>query len=100
LLRNYKSDFSITRGESFDPTPANIEARLQRSALRNGMKVVVLTKQTANSMVSAAIELDFGDQATLVGRNAAAQLAGALLMRGTKSKTRQQLQDAMDKLNA
>lgn len=100
LLNNYKTDVNISRGESFDPTPANIETRVKRGKLANGLKIVMLNKQTANNTVFAVIELNFGDQQTLAGRNAAAQMASALLMRGTKTKTRQQLQDAMDKLNA
>ncbi|MBV9398502.1 MAG: insulinase family protein [Bryobacterales bacterium] len=100
LLSNYKTGLIISRGESFDPTPANIEARVTRSKLANGMKVVMLNKQTANATVYAAIELSFGDQQTLAGKNGAAQLAAALLLRGTRTKTRQQFQDAMDKLDA
>ncbi len=100
LLKDFTSDVNITRGESFDPTPANIESRVTRSKLTNGMKVVTLKKQTANSMVSASIELSFGDSASLAGRNAVSGLASSLLLRGTKSKTRQQIQEAMDKLDA
>jgi zinc protease len=100
LLKDFSSDVNITRGESFDPTPANIEARVTRSKLANGMKVVMLKKQTANSIVSASIELNFGDSQSLVGKNAAAGFASSLLLRGTKSKTRQQLQQEMDKLDA
>ena len=100
LLKDYKSSVIISRGETFDPTPANIESRLTRSKLSNGMKVVVLPKKTANDMVSAVIELRFGDGTTLVGKNGAAQFAGSLINTGTRSKTRQQLADEMQKLNA
>jgi len=100
LLKDFSSDVNITRGESFDPAPANIETRVTRSKLANGMKVVMLKKQTANSMVSASIELSFGDSQSLAGRNAAAGFAPSLLLRGTKSKTRQQIQQEMDKLDA
>ena len=48
----------------------------------------MLPKRTAGGMVSMSIELHFGDAATLAGKNAAAQLAGGLLMSGTKSKKR------------
>jgi zinc protease len=99
-FKDFKSDVEVSRGESFDPTPANIETRVKRSRLANGMKLATLSKQTANNTVSAAIDLNFGDQQSLAGKNAAAALASALLMRGTKTKTRQQLQDTMDKLNA
>jgi zinc protease len=100
LLKDYKSSVEISRGESFDPTPANIESRVTRSKLSNGMKLVVLQKKTANDMVTAVIELRFGDGTTLAGKNGAAQFAGSLINSGTRSKTRQQLADEMQKLNA
>jgi zinc protease len=100
LLKNYKSTVTISRAEFFDPTPANIEGRVVRSKLANGMKLVILPKKTANDMVTAVVELRFGDGKTLAGKNAAAQFAGSLLNSGTRNHTRQQLQDEMQKLNA
>ena len=100
LLKNYQSSVTISRAEAFDPTPANIEARTVRSRLANGMRLVTLTKKTANDMVSAVIELRFGDAATLAGTNAAAQFAGSLIAAGTTTRNRQQLADDMQKLNA
>ena len=100
LLKDFKTGVSVSRGESFDPAPANIEARVKRSRLANGMKVAMLNKRSANNVVFATIELNFGDQQTLAGKNAAAQLAAALLMRATKARTRQQIQEEMDRLNA
>ena len=100
LLKDHKSTVSITHAEVFDPTPANIEKRVVRSKLPNGMKLVLLPKKTEASMVDATIELRFGDATTLAGRNAAAQVAGALLSTGTKTKNREQLSDEMRKLNA
>lgn len=100
VLRSYKSSITVSRAEEFDPTPANIEKRVVRSQLANGMKVAMLSKKMAGGTVSVAIELHFGDANTLSGRNAAAQLAGNLLMSGTKTRNRQQIQDEMEKLNA
>jgi zinc protease len=100
VFANYKSSIAISRAEEFDPTPANIEKRLVRSKLANGMKVAVLPKKMAGGTITAAIELHFGDAKTLSGQNAAAQFAGGLLMSGTKNRTRQQIQDEMEKLNA
>jgi zinc protease len=100
LFAGYKSTFTVSRAEEFDPTPANIEKRVVRSTLANGMKVAVLRKRMAGGTVAATIELHFGDAKTLAGQNAAAQLAGSLLMSGTKSKSRQQIQDEIEKLNA
>ena len=90
-LKNYKSTMTITQAETFDPTIANIESRLVKSRLTNGMKVDVLTKKTANNMVTGSIELRFGDTSSLVGRREAATFASSMLMNGTKSHTRAQL---------
>jgi zinc protease len=100
LLKDYKSTVTISHGEAFDPTPANIESRTVRTRLANGMKVVMLPKKTENDVVSAGIELHFGNESTLAEKNTAAQFAGSLMSSGTKSKTRQQLADEMQKLNA
>lgn len=100
ILRDYKTDMNITRGETFDPTPANIEARVQRGKLSNGMKTVMLRKQIANDRIFARIDLLFGDNKTLLNRDAAAQMASSLAIRGTRTKTREQIQDELLKLNA
>src|SRR5206468_9090262 len=82
------------------PSIPNIEQRIVRSTLANGMKVAVLSKKTANHIVTATIDLRFGDQTSLAGQREAASFAGGLLMAGTKTHTRQQLADEMRKLNA
>jgi zinc protease len=99
-FKNYKSTVNIVRAETFDPTIPNIESRVVRSKLANGMKVDILPKKTANNMVTATIELRFGDATTLAGQREAAAFAGSLLMSGTKSHTRSQLTDEFRKLNA
>jgi len=100
LFKDYKSTVMVSQGESFDPTPANIESRITRLRLPNGMKVAMLSRKTRGGMVDVIVELHFGDAQSLADKNAVAQLAGGLLMRGTKTKSRQQLQDEMDRLNA
>jgi zinc protease len=99
-FKNYTSKVSVVRGESFDSTIANIDSRIVRSKLSNGMKVAVLSKKTANNIVSATIDLRFGDASTLAGQREAASFAGALLMAGTKSHTRTEIQEELRKLNA
>jgi zinc protease len=64
------------------------------------MKVVMLPKQTENSQVSAVIELRFGDENSLKGKNGAAQFAGSLMGRATLHHTQEQLREEMQKLNA
>jgi zinc protease len=99
-LKDYKGKAAIDEGEVFDPSPANIEARSRRITLPGGLKVVLLPKETRGGTVVAELTLHFGDEKSLAGKNAARQMAGALLMRGTKKHTRQQIQDELDRLKA
>ena len=99
-LKGYKTTLSVSAGEAFDPTPANIEKHLTRVKLPNGAKLVMLPKTSRGAMATAMIQLRFGDEKSLTGLETVAGLTGAMLMRGTKTKTRQQLQDEMVKLKA
>jgi zinc protease len=100
VFKNYKSGMTVSQGEAFDPTPANIEKHLTRSQLPNGLKLDMLPKSTRGGTVVASLQIRFGDEKSLAGKNAIGDMTGALLMRGTKTRTRQQIQDEMVKLNA
>lgn len=99
-FKDYKGGAPIQEGEVFDPTPQNIEARVVRATLPNGIKLVMFPKKTRGGMVTALINIRFGDEKALFGHTTAGEMAGALLMRGTKSKNRQQIQDETDRLKA
>jgi zinc protease len=98
-LKDYKGDATVAEGEAFDPSPANIEARTARSAA-GGLKLALLQKKTRGGKVVAQMTLRYGDEKSLMNRSTAAQLAGAMLMRGTAKHTRQQIQDELDRLKA
>jgi zinc protease len=100
MLNNYTGRAAVEQGEAFDPTPANIEARLQRTALANGMKLVMLPKKTRGGTVTATLVMHYGDEKSVFGKGTAAQFTGGMLMRGTQKHSRQQLQDELDKLKA
>jgi len=99
-FKDYKGGEAVQQGEVFDPTPQNIEARVVRTTLPNGMKLVMFPKRTRGGTVAAQINIRFGDEKSLFGKSTAASMAGALLMRGTKTKNRQQIQDETDRLKA
>lgn len=99
-LKDYKGDAAMAAGEAFDPSPKNIESRTERYALPSGMKVSLLTKKTRGASVHAEIRLHFGDLDSLKGKEIAAGMLGSTLIRGTAKKSRQQIQDEMDRLKA
>jgi zinc protease len=100
IFKDYHGGAAIQQGEVFDPTPQNIEARVIRATLPNGLKLVMFPKKTRGGTVSATITVRFGDEKSLFGKSTEARLAATLLMRGTKNKNRQQIQDETDRLKA
>ena len=99
-FKDFKGGAAIQEGEAFDPTPKNIEARLIRTTLPNGMKLVMFPKKTRGGIVVVNMNFRFGNEKSLFGTSTAASMAGDMLMRGTKTKNRQQIQDETDRLKA
>ena len=99
-LKDYKGDAAMAAGEAFDPSPKNIESRTERYTLPSGMKVSLLTKKTRGASVHVDLRLHFGDLDGLKDKEIMANLAGSTLMHGTLKKSRQQIQDEMDRLKA
>lgn len=100
LVRDYKGEPPVAAGETFDPTPANLEARTERLQLANGMKVALLPKKTRGETAQFELRLDIGDAASLRNANPVSTLTAAMLERGTAKHDRQAFQDALDKLRA
>jgi zinc protease len=100
LLKDYKGGKALAAGESFDPTPANIEKRLKRVDLPSGVKAALLPKKTRGDQATVSLSLRFGNDQSLKGQVSAAEIVGVLVRRGTKDMTRQQLDDELDKLKA
>ena len=100
LVAGYKGDANVAQGEAFDASPANIEARTTRKTLANGMKLALLPKKTRGETVFASATFRFGTAESLKNLDTAGSFAGEMLLRGTKRHTRQELQDAFDRLKA
>ena len=100
LVKDYKGAASVAAGEMFDPTPANIDARTIVRVLPGGMKLALLPKKTRGSTVVAQLTLHWGDEQSKEGRSAACSLTSAMLMRGTKKHSREQLRNEFDRLKA
>jgi zinc protease len=99
-LAGYRGGDDVEAGEAFDPSPANIEARVIRRSLANGIRVALLPKKTRGGTVFASLSLHWGDESSRTGRDAACSLAGSMLVRGTSRRSRAELRDAFDRLNS
>ncbi|MEZ4650897.1 MAG: pitrilysin family protein [Candidatus Eisenbacteria bacterium] len=87
-------------GEDFDPSPANIESRVERTVLANGMEALFLPKKTRGETVNLRLSLHFGTLENLSGKAVVGDLTGSMLDRGTKTRTRQEIRDELDQLKA
>jgi len=99
-LAGYRGSANVDAGEAFDPTPQNIEARVIRRTLSNGIKVALLPKKTRGGTVVAHLALYWGDEQSKMNRGSACGLAAGMLLRGSRKHTRTELRDAFDKLKA
>jgi zinc protease len=99
-LAGYTGGEALRVGEAFDPSPQNIEKRLIKKELSNGIKVALLPKQTRGGRAYATLTLHWGDEKSLTNREVACGFAGSMLMRGTQKKSRAQLKEAFEALNA
>jgi len=99
-LAGYKGSHALAAGEAFAATPQNIEARVQRRVLANGIRTALLAKRTRGAKVVVQLSVHWGDERSKAGRNTACALAGGMLLRGTELHTRAELRDAFDRLKA
>lgn len=99
-LKDYRGAGSVAMGDAFDPTPENIESLVIRRTLAGGMKLALLPKKTRGGTVVAQVGLRWGDESTKLGRSTACGIASAMLMRGTRKRTREQLTNELARLKA
>jgi zinc protease len=100
LLSNYKGRAPIAEGEIFEAAPENVEARVQRGDLPEGIKVTLLPKKTRGEEVHATLTLRYGNEENLKGFESVAGFLPELMLRGTKQHSYQQLRDELDRLKA
>ncbi|CAG1018552.1 zinc protease [Burkholderiaceae bacterium] len=96
-LKSFKPQLAAAAAEAFEATPANIDKRTQHSNI-GGLKVALLPKGTRGGAVHAHMRLRFGDEKTLFGHGDVPDMVAALLDKGTRTMTREQLQDRLDEL--
>lgn len=100
LLKDYKGEEQVAQGEAFDPSPANIESRTAKIKVPGGLELALLPKLTRGNVVSAQLTFRFGDEQSLQNKGATPSFTASMLNKGTTTRTRQQIKDEFDRLNA
>jgi zinc protease len=100
LVSQYKGKELISQGEEFDPSFENIEKRTLKGKEKSGMKTALLSKQNRGDGVNGNITLRFGTPTSLLGKTAISQITASMLDKGTKTLTRQAIEDKLDATKA
>lgn len=100
IVDGYKGRAAVVAGETFDASPANIDKRTEKSTLANGAKVALLSKKTRGETVVGQLVLHLGDEKSMFGMTAIADLTSDMLMRGSSQFTRAQLDTKLGELKA
>ncbi|MDP3086447.1 MAG: pitrilysin family protein, partial [Rubrivivax sp.] len=99
-VRDYRGDPAAAAAETFDATPAHLDARTQTATLASGLKLALLPKGTRGRLVQARLRLHHGDETSLRGQSTAGGFAARLLDKGGAGMTRAQISDQFDRLRA
>ncbi len=99
-LKDYKGGEGVKLGEQFAPTLENIFSRTDFGSLNEKVRFALLPKKSRNGQVTLKVSLGYGNEESLKGANATANLLPQLLRRGTKTKSRQQIEDTLSQLKA
>jgi len=95
LMKDFKPEAAAARVEPFEATPAHLDARTQRFEV-GALKAAVIPKATRGATVRATLTLRFGDLASLANQGEVPDAVAALLDKGSRSLTRQQVRDRLD----
>jgi zinc protease len=99
-MKSFKPQAAATAVAAFDSSPANIDARTQRLALPNGMKVALLPKPTRGQTVRISMALRVGAERSLMGLREVSEFTAAMIDKGGAGLSRVQIQDRLDALKS
>jgi zinc protease len=100
LLEGYSGREAMAQGEAFEATPENVEARARRTRLANGLSLVTVPKETRAEAVTARFVLNLGTEKSLKNKKQVSNLTSEMLLRGTTTRSRQDIQDEIDRHKA
>ncbi len=97
LMDGYKGKVQKEEALTFESSIDNIKKNLTVQSLPNGMKYGFLKKPLKGKQVLASFNFPVGNLDVLRGKQTVATLMGYMLKSGTKSMTKEQIQDQLDK---
>ncbi len=99
-FQNYSGSETLVQGEHFDTSAKNIDKHTETLTLSNNIKLAMLHKQTRADTVQARFNFRFSNEDSLCAYVEESNFLPKFLMRGTKSKSYQDIQDELDGLES
>ena len=97
LVSNYKGKITDNNAGKFDATVENILKTAEEGKLPSGGKFVILEKPTKGDKIEGRILLRMGNESLLSEKSLIAGLSARMLKTGTKTKTKEQINDLLNK---
>lgn len=97
MVNNYKGKADTKSAANFNPTIDNILKAAEEGKIKTGGKFVLLKKPTKGDKIEGQLLMRMGDESSLSGKSLIANLTAKMLKTGTKSKTKQQINDLLNK---
>jgi zinc protease len=98
LLDGYKGKEMAAKKAEFENTISNIKKNTEYGKLANGAQYALLEKPVKGDKINAVISLRIGDENSLTGKTAIADLTARMLKNGTKTRTKKQINEELDRL--
>ena len=97
LVNTYTGKVMDTNSGKFEATVENILKTKEEGKLSSGGKYTLLDKPTKGDKVEGRIVMRMGNESSLGEKSLVATLTSRMLKTGTKTKTKQQINDQLDK---
>ncbi|WP_419869645.1 M16 family metallopeptidase [Chryseobacterium sp. CT-SW4] len=100
LVKGYQGKALEKEPAPFEASIANIKKNLKEGKLSNGMKYGLIHKELKGGKVQGAFRFRIGNEKDLQGKNAIGSITAALLKSGTTTRTKEQIQDELDRMKS
>lgn len=100
LVASYKGREDLGTGEAFDVGYDAIAARLDKGVLANGIAYGIINKNNRGKTVRLIFSTRNGNTESLFNKGVVPSFTASMLNKGTRSKTRQQIDDELSRLKS
>ena len=101
LVSNYKGKEALSTGEAFDVSYANIQDRLETGEIGGtGIEYGFIQKDNRGETVNVTFTFRNGSVDDLMNKGDVASYTARMLNKGTKSKSRQEIEDKLSELKS